>query len=37
MNETSGSGDVEIGDDGTLTIDISFHDGDDAVLKARRW
>jgi hypothetical protein len=37
MDETSGSGDADIGDDGILTIEISFHNGDDAVLKARRW
>lgn len=37
MLETSGAGDAEIGDDGILTIEISFHNGDEAVLKARRW
>ena len=37
MDETSGSGEAEIDDNGTLTIEISFHNGDDAVLKARRW
>jgi hypothetical protein len=37
MDETSGSGDAEIGDDGILTIEIAFHNGDEAVLKARRW
>jgi hypothetical protein len=37
MDESSGSGDAEIGDNGILTIEISFHNGDDAVLKARRW
>jgi hypothetical protein len=36
MDETSGSGEAEIGEDGVLTIEISFHNGDDAVLKARR-
>lgn len=37
MDETSGSGEAEIGDDGILIIEISFHHGDEAVLKARRW
>lgn len=37
MDETSGAGEAEIGDDGILTINISFHHGDEAVLKARRW
>ena len=37
MDEASGSGDAEIDDHGVLTIEISFHNGDEAVLKARRW
>lgn len=36
MDETS-SGEAEIGDDGILIIEISFHHADQAVLKARRW
>jgi hypothetical protein len=32
----SGSGSAELGDDGTLEIEISFHLGDDAVFKAIR-
>jgi hypothetical protein len=35
-DEVSGSGSAELGDDGTLEIEISFHLGDDAVLKAIR-
>ena len=36
MDEISGAGSAEIGDDGTLDIEIRFHLGDDAELKARR-
>lgn len=35
-DEVSGSGAAELDDNGTVEIEISFHDGDDAVLKARR-
>jgi hypothetical protein len=35
-DEVSGSGSAELGDDGALEIEISFHLGDDAVLKATR-
>jgi len=35
-DEVSGSGSAELGDDGTVEIELSFHNGDDAVLKARR-
>lgn len=34
--EISGSGFAELGEDGLLQIDLAFHGGDDAVLKARR-
>jgi hypothetical protein len=37
MDEASGSGEAEIGDDGILTIEIAFHNGDEATLKARPW
>jgi hypothetical protein len=37
MDEASGLGEAEIGDDGILTIEIAFHNGDEAVLKATRW
>lgn len=36
MDETSGSGPAELKDDGTVEIELSFHNGDDAVLKAIR-
>ena len=36
MDEVSGSGSAELGDDGNLEVELSFHLGDDAVLKARR-
>ena len=35
-DEVSGSGSAELGDDGVLEIEISFHNGDDAILKASR-
>jgi len=37
VDEASGSGDADLGDDGILTIEIKFHHGDEAVLKAKRW
>ncbi len=37
MDQVSGSGSAELDDDGTLSIEISFHLGDEAQLKARRW
>ena len=35
-DEVSGSGSAELGDDGAVEIELSFHNGDDAVLKASR-
>jgi hypothetical protein len=35
-DEVTGSGSAELDDDGTLEIELSFYDGDDALLKARR-
>jgi hypothetical protein len=35
-DEMTGTGSAELGDDGTVEIELSFDDGDDAVLKARR-
>jgi len=37
MDEANGDGDANLDEDGILTIELSFHQGDDAVLKARRW
>lgn len=36
MDEVSGSGSAELQDDGSLEIEFSRHDGDDAILKAER-
>jgi hypothetical protein len=36
MDEVSGSGSAELDDNGSLEIELSFHLGDDAVLKAQR-
>ncbi len=35
-DEMTGSGSAELDDDGTVEIELSFDEGDDAVLKARR-
>jgi hypothetical protein len=35
-DEMSGSGSADLQDDSTIEIDLAFHNGDDAVLKARR-
>jgi hypothetical protein len=35
-DEIYGSGSAELEDDGTIEIELSFHNGDDAILKARR-
>jgi hypothetical protein len=35
-NEVTGSGSAELLEDGTLELEISFHRGDDAVLRAER-
>jgi hypothetical protein len=35
-DEISGSGSAELDDDGAIEIEISFHNGDDAILKASR-
>jgi hypothetical protein len=35
-DEVSGSGSAELTEDGVLEIELSFHRGDDAVLKATR-
>jgi hypothetical protein len=34
--DINGSGSAELQDDGTVEIELSFHNGDDAILKARR-
>ena len=35
-DEIIGTGSADLDDDGTIEIELSFHDGDDAVFKARR-
>jgi len=35
-DEVSGGGSAELQDDGTIEIELSFDNGDDATLKARR-
>ena len=35
-DQICGSGSAELEDDGTIEIELSFRNGDDAVLKARR-
>ena len=35
-DEVSGSGSAELTDNGALEIELSFHNGDDAILKATR-
>ncbi|HTO65651.1 MAG TPA: hypothetical protein VMM15_30875 [Bradyrhizobium sp.] len=35
-DEVSGDGSAELQDDGTIEIELSFDNGDDATLKARR-
>ncbi len=37
MDEVGGDGSAELNDDGYLEIEIRFHLGDEAVLKARKW
>ena len=37
MEEASGAGEAEVGKDGILSIEIKFHLGNDAILKARKW
>jgi len=35
-DEVSGTGSAELDDHGTVEIELSFHNGDDAVFRARR-
>lgn len=37
MDEVNGAGSAELDDDGSLEIEIRFHLGDEATLKAQRW
>jgi hypothetical protein len=37
MDPVRGTGTAELAEDGTLDIEIAYHYGDEAQLKARRW
>ena len=37
MDEVQGDGSAELEDDGFLDIELRFHHGDQAALKARKW
>ncbi len=37
MDEVGGDGSAELDDNGSLKIEIRFHLGDEAILKARKW
>ena len=37
MDEVSGDGSAELEDKGSLEIEIRFHHGDEAILKAKQW
>lgn len=36
MTEVTGEGSAELQDDGTIEIEVTYHDGDDVILKAVR-
>ena len=37
MDEVRGDGSAELEDDGFVDIELRFHAGDQAILKARKW
>lgn len=37
MDEVTGSGSAELNDDDTINVEFSYHLGDEAQLKGRRW
>lgn len=37
MDEVHGDGSADLEDDGSLEVEIRFHSGDEAVLKAKKW
>ena len=37
LDEVCGDGSAELNDDGSLDVEIRFHRGDEALMKARRW
>ena len=36
MDEVRGEGSPELLDDGSIEIEFAYHDGDEAILKAKR-
>ena len=36
MDEVSGDGSAELLDDGTIEVEFAYHNGDEAILKAKR-
>ena len=36
MDEASGNGSAELFDDGTIETTFAYHNGDEAILKAKR-
>lgn len=37
MDEVQGNGSAELNDDGSLEVEIRFHNGGEAILKAKIW
>ena len=37
MDEVSGDGSAELNDDSSLEVELRFHLGDEAILKAHKW
>ena len=37
MDPVRGTGTAELAEDGILEVEVSYHHGDEAQLKARRW
>jgi hypothetical protein len=37
MDPVLGTGTAKLAEDGTLEVEVSYHHGDEAQLKARRW
>jgi hypothetical protein len=37
MDEVSGDGSAELGDDGSLEVEFRFHLGDEALITAHKW
>ncbi len=37
MDEVDGDGSADLNDDGTVEIEFRYNNGDEAILKARKW